>query len=68
MAIRQQKLFDVKKHIGFVDYGLGENNECHSLASSALVLLLVCLNQTWKLPIACFFTHGLAGAKVKGAP
>lgn len=64
MAIRQQKIFDEKKHHGFVDYGVDEKNDCQSLASSALVLLLVCLNQTWKLPIGYFLTHGLTGAKL----
>lgn len=64
MAIRQQKIFDGKKHHGYVDFGLNDTNDGQNLASSALVLLLVCLNQTWKIPIGYFFTHGLSSDKL----
>lgn len=64
MAIRQQKNFDGKKHHGYVDFGFNDTNNTQNLASSALVLLLTCLNQTWKIPIDYFFPHGFSSDKL----
>lgn len=64
MDIRQQKIFDGKKHHEYVDYGLNDMNDTKNLASFALILILVCFNKTWKVPIGYFFTHGLSSVKL----
>ncbi|EFN66196.1 THAP domain-containing protein 9, partial [Camponotus floridanus] len=63
MAIRQQLIWDQKKHkyIGFCDYGNNINLENKDTeATEALVFMLISLKGVWKWPIAYFFKHGMS--------
>lgn len=59
MAIRQQKIWCGGRYIGVVDLGLGEATDDDSIAQQAYVLLLVSLNESWKIPLAYFLITGL---------
>jgi hypothetical protein len=51
-------LFTGTNCVGVVDYGLQESTD--QLATQALVFMVVALNDTFKLPIAHFFTTGIS--------
>lgn len=55
MAIRQQKIFNGQDIDGLVTYGPPEE-----IATQAYVLMLVSLNDSFKLPLGYFFINGLA--------
>lgn len=59
MAIRQQKIWCGGRYIGVVDMGLGEATDNDPIAQQVYVLLLVSLNESWKIPLAYFFITGL---------
>ncbi|KAG8174446.1 hypothetical protein JTE90_027101 [Oedothorax gibbosus] len=62
MSIRQQVEFDGKECHGYVNHGnYDSNNDDDSLplAKDAFVLLVVCINGHWKLPVGYFLTDGL---------
>lgn len=63
MAIRQQRCYNEKtrQEEGLVDMGTGPNENINIKASEAYVFLLVSLNEPWKMPVAYFLIHGLAG-------
>lgn len=56
MSIRKHIDFNGNQNIGFVDLGDGHsiNNKA---ASNALVFMVVAVNDSWKIPIAYFFTN-----------
>ena len=62
MSIRKQLVYDphTKETVGFVNLGVGEEDDSEELASEALVIMLVGLRGRWKAPIAYFFTKGLS--------
>lgn len=62
MALRQQSIWDGKQNQGYVDIGTG-TSENFVKASEAYVFMLVCLNESWKLPLGYFLTHGLTGTQ-----
>lgn len=44
---------------GYVDIGIGEID--NTLATQALVLMVVAVNESWKIPIAYFLITGMDG-------
>ncbi|RVE54765.1 hypothetical protein evm_000532 [Chilo suppressalis] len=58
MAIRQQYIWNGRRTEGLVDYGTG-SIENDSIASKAFVMMLVSMNENWKLPVAYFFVNTL---------
>ena len=58
MAIRKQVLYDSlkSKYAGFVDYGGLVPESTETIASEALVFMLVGLKAHWKCPIGYFYT------------
>lgn len=61
MAIRQQVQFDGNKYYGFVNCGVSLDADTIPEAKEALVLMLVALNSSWKIPIGYFLSSGLTG-------
>ncbi|EZA49501.1 hypothetical protein X777_12239 [Ooceraea biroi] len=55
MAIRKHLEYDGKKYHGYVDMGEHIINTDTTLATQALVFMVVCINSAWKVPIAYFF-------------
>lgn len=60
MAIRKQWDHSSKKFIGYIDYGscIHEREEL-PLAKEALVYLITCVNERWKIPVAYFLIDSL---------
>lgn len=54
MSIRKHVDFDGTKNVGFIDYGTNINSDLESLATNALVYMVVSINSNWKIPIAYF--------------
>lgn len=61
MNIRQHVEYDGTKFSGYVDMGNNIASTDTTLATHALVFLLVCLNSAWKLPIAYYFINSVTG-------
>lgn len=56
MAIKKHIEWDGNKYHGYVDMGTNASeNDNSQEASQALVMLLVCLKQRWKIPVGYFF-------------
>lgn len=53
----------VKKTLGLVNYGNG-TSDVDKVATQAFVMMLVSLNENWKLPVGYFFVDGLT-AEIK---
>lgn len=60
MAIRQHVDYCKDKFVGYVDFG--EHVECDTtkIAREALVFYVVCINQSWKIPIAYYLVNGIS--------
>lgn len=66
MAIRKELDFDrvSDKFVGYVDMGVGvEDMSALPLANEALVFMIVCLTESWKVPLAYFLITGLHGSE-----
>ena len=62
MAIRRHVAWDGEKYRGFVDLGCGvDDDDSSPVAKYALVIMAVCINKSWKVPLGCFFIDGLTG-------
>ena len=62
MAIRRHVAWDGEKYRGFVDLGCGvDDDDSSPVAKDALVIMAVCINKLWKVPLGCFFIDGLTG-------
>jgi len=61
MAIRKHIEWDGKKYRGYVDIGHNIEDDSMPAATEALVFLVVCVNGSWKLPVAYFLLDGLKG-------
>lgn len=59
MAIRQHLEYDGTNYYGHVDFGNCLDGESVELAKEVLVFLIVCINESWKVPLGYFFTSGL---------
>ena len=61
MSRRKYVEYVGNKHCGFVDVG---NDQCYDsapVAKDAFVLMVVSLNNAWKIPIGYFLVDGLSG-------
>lgn len=59
MAIRQHIEYDGNKAYGHVNIGADEEDDSLPIAKDAFVLLVVCINEHWKLPIGYFLTDSM---------
>ncbi|CAB3222380.1 unnamed protein product [Arctia plantaginis] len=61
MAIRKQQLFNKKRKLGMVNFGVSplEGEDEDTIATQALVFMLVALNENWKLPVGYFLISGI---------
>lgn len=66
ISIRKRIEWDGTRFTGFIDVGGHIDSEELPEAREAIVFLLVCLNQCWKVPVGYFLTNGLsAGDKAQ---
>lgn len=58
MSIRQHLEYDGTNYSGYVDMG---DIACDNtiLAKEALVFMVVCVNSSWKIPIAYYLVNGV---------
>ncbi|VEN48280.1 unnamed protein product [Callosobruchus maculatus] len=63
IAIRKHLEWDGKKFHGYVNCGTNLNDDSNALAKEAFVIMLVCINGTWKLPVGYFLTDSLNGSQ-----
>lgn len=70
ISIRKHIRWNSKKYTGFVTYSKSnmksietniKRSTLPSRATEAMVIMVVCLNENWKIPIAYHFIHGLSG-------
>ena len=64
MAIREQIIFDKKQLHGGIDFGIireSQDNDNLTTAKNALGVIVVALNESWKVPIGYFLIRGLSG-------
>ncbi len=62
MSIMTLLQFDGNRFWGEVDLGGGiETRDTEVLATQVLVMMIVAVNQGWKIPLAYFFVNGLDG-------
>lgn len=60
MSIRKKVEWTGTKFAGYVDIGTNINSDVLPEAKEVLVFMLVCLNDSWKIPVGYFFLDGLA--------
>ena len=60
MAIKQHVEFDGTKFCGYTDMGDNIISEDNTLASEALVIMILCMNDAWKIPIAYFLINKIS--------
>ena len=64
IAIRKQLDWDGTKFVGYVDLGVPvEDGSSLPVAKEALVFMLVCLTERWKIPLSYFLIDGLQGTE-----
>ncbi|KAK1895681.1 DNA transposase THAP9 [Dissostichus eleginoides] len=61
MYIHKQTEFGGDQIHGYVDIGSGEIENV--IASQALVLMVVAINESWKIPIAYFLINSMTGTE-----
>uniref|UniRef100_A0A0K2UGI9 DNA transposase THAP9like [Danio rerio] n=1 Tax=Lepeophtheirus salmonis TaxID=72036 RepID=A0A0K2UGI9_LEPSM len=61
MSIGKLIEFDGSKYHGYVDIETGDSDDSMPPATYALVLVVVAINENWKIPIANFMINGLSG-------
>ena len=61
MAIKKHISWDGQKFRGYIDIGNGIIDDSLPEAKDALVLMAVCVNGSWKVPLAYFLVNGLDG-------
>ena len=62
MAIRKHVSWNGKSFLGYVDLGCDVNDDDSSpVAKNALVLMVVALNESWKVPCGYFLVDSLTG-------
>lgn len=63
ISLRKQIEWNGKKMIGYVNCGIDLDNDCNEIAKEAFVLMVVCVNGRWKLPVGYFFSNSLSGSQ-----
>lgn len=66
MAIRQHLEWGGHHFHGVVNIGVESDDDLAPLATEALVFHLVCINQSWQVPIGYFLTDGASGHQLCG--
>lgn len=61
MAIRKHVEYAEGKFHGYVDVGCGRVDDSLPVAKDALVLMVVSINSSWKIPVGYFLVDGLNG-------
>ena len=61
MALMKHVCWNGRKCQGYVDIGNGEDDDSLPVAKEASVLMVVCINTSWKVPRGYFFIDGLSG-------
>lgn len=64
MSIRQQKIWTGKRYEGLIDMGLGNIDDTNDIASQVYIIMLVGVNESFKIPLAYFLITSLT-AEVK---
>ena len=62
-VIRKHVDYSNGEYRGFVDVGSGVFDDAAPVAKDALVLMAVCVNGSWKIPLGFFLIDGLTGAE-----
>lgn len=57
MAIRQHVEFDGRRFHGYVETGNNIDDDSIPLAKDALVFMIVCINDNWKIPVGYFLIN-----------
>lgn len=65
MSRRKHLEWDGKKFYGYINYDIDNDNDQIALANEAFVIMAVCVNGKWKLPLGYFFVDGLSGDQKK---
>lgn len=65
MPVRQYEEIYQGQYYGNVDFGCPILGDCMPTAKKVLVFLLVCLNETWKLPLGYFFIADITSEQKK---
>lgn len=60
MAIRKHVQWDGNKFHGYVNITVESEDDDASVATDALVLMVVALNSNWKVPVGYFPVNGLS--------
>lgn len=63
MAIKKQIEFRANRTWGYEDCGVGIKDDSLKCATEALVLLVVSVDGSWKIPVAYFLINSLTGAE-----
>lgn len=63
MAIRKHVEYSNGKYHGYVDVGTGVYDDATPMAKDALVLMAVCVNGSWKIPLGYFLIDGMTGVE-----
>jgi len=63
MAIRKHVEYVNGRYHGYVDIGAGFFDDATPMAKDALVLMAVCVNGSWKIPLGYFLIDGMTGAE-----
>jgi len=63
MSIRQHLEYDGTSYYGRVDFGNNLNTDGLEMAKECLVLMVVSVNENWKIPIGYFLLNGLSGSE-----
>ena len=64
MSIKKHIAWDGVKFRGYVDLGCdSDSDDSSAVAKDVLVIMAVCVNEAWKIPIAYFFIDGLRGSE-----
>ena len=61
VSIRKHVEFSQGKFHGYVDVGTGDSDDGSPLAKNSMVVMAVCLNEGWKIPIGYFLIDGMTG-------
>lgn len=61
MSIKKLVEWNGKKLVGYVDFGTQLNSDSLPEAKYAMVIMAVCFNMYWKIPISYYFIDGLNG-------
>lgn len=61
ISIRRHIEWDGRKFHGYVDFGVELQDDSNGNAKEAFVLMVLCINGLWKLPVGYFFSDGLSG-------